>query len=150
MVHCGLFEVELDKYLFSHQMPRIWLDYCQFLVSQCKITRSRRSFDRALRALPVTQHPRIWPLYLRFVRNLPLPETAIRVYRRYLKVRSSCITQSYTTAVLTFDWQLVEMVMYFYGFLVWCDRSNSMLLTMSKVSWKFPDSCPGVLRHWLF
>lgn len=69
-------------------MPRIWLDYCQFLVSQCKITRSRRTFDRALRALPVTQHPRIWPLYLRFVRNLPLPETAIRVYRRYLKVRA--------------------------------------------------------------
>lgn len=69
------------------QMPRVWLDYCQFLVSQCKITRSRRTFDRALRALPITQHPRIWPLYLRFARNLPLPETAIRVYRRYLKVR---------------------------------------------------------------
>ena len=69
-----------------NQMPRIWLDYCQFLVTQCKITRSRRTFDRALRGLPVTQHPRIWPLYLRFVRNLPLPETAIRVYRRYLKV----------------------------------------------------------------
>lgn len=67
-------------------MPRIWLDYCQFLVSQCKITRSRRLFDRALRALPVTQHSRIWPLYLRFARKLPLPETAIRVYRRYLKV----------------------------------------------------------------
>ncbi|CAB1341445.1 unnamed protein product [Coregonus sp. 'balchen'] len=72
--------------VFMHKMPRIWLDYCQFLVSQCKITRSRRTFDRALRALPVTQHPRIWPLYLRFARNLPLPETAIRVYRRYLKL----------------------------------------------------------------
>lgn len=71
----------------SPQMPRIWIDYCQFMVSQCKITRSRRTFDRALRALPVTQHPRIWPLYLRFGRNLPLPETAIRVFRRYLKVR---------------------------------------------------------------
>uniref|UniRef100_A0A8C5H8J0 Pre-mRNA-splicing factor SYF1 n=1 Tax=Gouania willdenowi TaxID=441366 RepID=A0A8C5H8J0_GOUWI len=69
-----------------HKMPRIWLDYCQFLVSQSKITRSRRVFDRALRALPVTQHPRVWPLYLRFARNLPLPETAIRVYRRYLKL----------------------------------------------------------------
>lgn len=75
-------------------MPRIWMDYCQFLVSQCKITRSRRTFDRALRALPVTQHPRIWPLYLRFVRDLPLPETAIRVYRRYLKVRTYCTTLS--------------------------------------------------------
>uniref|UniRef100_I3IZT4 Pre-mRNA-splicing factor SYF1 n=1 Tax=Oreochromis niloticus TaxID=8128 RepID=I3IZT4_ORENI len=72
--------------VFMHKMPRIWMDYCQFLVSQCKITRSRRTFDRALRALPVTQHPRIWPLYLRFVRDLPLPETAIRVYRRYLKL----------------------------------------------------------------
>ncbi|KAG7252294.1 hypothetical protein CRUP_036664 [Coryphaenoides rupestris] len=71
--------------VFMHKMPRIWLDYCQFLVSQCKITRSRRSFDRALRALPVTQHSRIWPLYLRFARKLPLPETAICVYRRYLK-----------------------------------------------------------------
>ncbi|KAG7263622.1 hypothetical protein CRUP_012857 [Coryphaenoides rupestris] len=59
--------------VFMHKMPRIWLDYCQFLVSQCKITRSRRSFDRALRALPVTQHSRIWPLYLRFARKLPLP-----------------------------------------------------------------------------
>lgn len=72
--------------VFMHKMPRIWIDYCQFVVSQCKITRSRRTFDRALRALPVTQHPRIWPLYLRFVQNLPLPETALRVYRRYLKL----------------------------------------------------------------
>uniref|UniRef100_A0A672MV74 XPA binding protein 2 n=1 Tax=Sinocyclocheilus grahami TaxID=75366 RepID=A0A672MV74_SINGR len=72
--------------VFMHKMPRIWIDYCQLMVSQCKITRSRRTFDRALRALPITQHPRIWPLYLRFARNLPLPETAIRVYRRYLKL----------------------------------------------------------------
>uniref|UniRef100_A0A672R6Q4 Pre-mRNA-splicing factor SYF1 n=1 Tax=Sinocyclocheilus grahami TaxID=75366 RepID=A0A672R6Q4_SINGR len=66
--------------VFMHKMPRLWIDYCQFMVSQCKITRSRRTFDRALRALPITQHPRIWPLYLRFAHNLPLPETAIRVY----------------------------------------------------------------------
>ncbi|XP_066563909.1 pre-mRNA-splicing factor SYF1 [Amia ocellicauda] len=72
--------------VFMHKMPRIWLDYCQFLVDQCRITRSRRTFDRALRALPVTQHPRVWPLYLRFVRRHPLPETAVRAYRRYLKL----------------------------------------------------------------
>ncbi|NXJ58700.1 SYF1 factor, partial [Spizaetus tyrannus] len=68
------------------QMPRIWLDYCQFLVEQGRITRTRRTFDRALRALPITQHHRIWPLYLQFVRRYPLPETAVRVYRRYLKL----------------------------------------------------------------
>ncbi|XP_053320367.1 pre-mRNA-splicing factor SYF1 [Spea bombifrons] len=72
--------------VFMHKMPRIWMDYCQFLVDQCKITRTRRTFDRALRALPITQHHRIWPLYLRFVRSYQLPETAVRVYRRYLKL----------------------------------------------------------------
>uniref|UniRef100_V9KGE2 Pre-mRNA-splicing factor SYF1 n=2 Tax=Callorhinchus milii TaxID=7868 RepID=V9KGE2_CALMI len=72
--------------VFMHKMPRIWLDYCQFLVDQYKISRTRRTFDRALRALPVTQHYRVWPGYLRFVRAHPLPETAVRVYRRYLKL----------------------------------------------------------------
>lgn len=51
--------------VFMHKMPRIWLDYCQFLIDQCKITRTRRTFDRALRALPITQHHRIWPMYLK-------------------------------------------------------------------------------------
>ena len=74
------------------QMPRIWLDYCQFLMDQCKITRTRRTFDRALRALPLTQHNRIWPLYLKFIRMYDLPETAVRVYRRYLKVRQHCLS----------------------------------------------------------
>ncbi|KAM9096036.1 pre-mRNA-splicing factor SYF1 [Sarcophilus harrisii] len=72
--------------VFMHKMPRLWLDYCQFLMEQGRITRTRRTFDRALRALPITQHSRIWPLYLRFVRSHPLPETAVRVYRRFLKL----------------------------------------------------------------
>ncbi|XP_069737661.1 pre-mRNA-splicing factor SYF1 isoform X1 [Phaenicophaeus curvirostris] len=72
--------------VFMHKMPRIWLDYCQFLVDQGRITRTRRTFDRALRALPITQHHRVWPLYLSFVRRYPLPETAVRVYRRFLKL----------------------------------------------------------------
>ncbi|XP_033643513.1 pre-mRNA-splicing factor SYF1-like [Asterias rubens] len=72
--------------VFMHKMPRIWLDYCQFLMDQRKISRVRRTFDRALRALPISQHHRIWPLYLKFVRMYPLHETAVRVYRRYLKL----------------------------------------------------------------
>ena len=67
-------------------MPRIWLDYCQFLQDQCKVSRVRRTFDRALRALPISQHHRIWPHYLKFARAHPLHETAVRIYRRYLKV----------------------------------------------------------------
>lgn len=69
-----------------HKMPRIWMDYCSFMTSQCKITRSRHIYDRALRALPITQHHRIWPLYLGFLKKFAIPETAVRVYRRYLKL----------------------------------------------------------------
>lgn len=72
--------------VFMHKMPRIWMDYCTFLTDQCKITRTRKVFDRALRALPVTQHHRIWPLYLGFVKKHDIPETAVRVFRRYLKL----------------------------------------------------------------
>ncbi|KAG8178719.1 hypothetical protein JTE90_023265 [Oedothorax gibbosus] len=72
--------------VFMHKMPRIWLDYCEFLTVQCQVTRTRHVFDRALRALPITQHHRIWPLYLKFVSTKAIPETAVRVYRRYLKL----------------------------------------------------------------
>lgn len=72
--------------VFMHKMPRIWLDYCAFITNQCRMTRSRQVFDRALRALPITQHHRIWPLYLGFLKRFDIPETAVRVYRRYLKL----------------------------------------------------------------
>lgn len=72
--------------VFMHKMPRIWMDYCSFMSSQCKITRTRHVFDRALRALPITQHHRIWPLYLLFLKKFDIPESAVRVYRRYLKL----------------------------------------------------------------
>ncbi|XP_046404524.1 pre-mRNA-splicing factor syf1 homolog [Ischnura elegans] len=72
--------------VFMHKMPRIWLDYCQLLVDQKRVTRTRQVFDRSLRALPVTQHHRIWPLYLEFVRSHHSHETAVRVFRRYLKL----------------------------------------------------------------
>ncbi|CAH0387979.1 unnamed protein product [Bemisia tabaci] len=72
--------------VFMHKMPRIWLDYCEFLISQKQITTTRRVFDRALRALPITQHHRIWPPYLEFVKSYNITETALRVFRRYLKL----------------------------------------------------------------
>ncbi|XP_048587532.1 pre-mRNA-splicing factor SYF1-like [Nematostella vectensis] len=89
--------------VFMHKMPRIWLDYCQFLVDQCKITKTRRTFDRALRALPITQHYRIWPLYLKFVRMYPVYETAVRVYRRYLKLEPEN-TEGYINYLLSIGW----------------------------------------------
>lgn len=69
-----------------HKMPRIWIMYLQTLTHQKLLTQTRRTFDRALCALPVTQHDRIWEPYLVFVSQKGVPiETSLRVYRRYLK-----------------------------------------------------------------
>jgi len=73
--------------VFMNKMPRIWVEYCHFLLKQYKLTKSRQTLDRALRSLPITQHERIWKIYLRFINQefIP-PETAIRCWRRYLQL----------------------------------------------------------------
>ncbi|KAI5327141.1 hypothetical protein L3X38_026537 [Prunus dulcis] len=69
-----------------HKMPKIWILYLQTLTEQKLFTRTRRTFDRALCALPVTQHDGIWDPYLEFVSRKGIPiETSLRLYRRYLK-----------------------------------------------------------------
>ncbi|XP_062189952.1 uncharacterized protein LOC133892983 [Phragmites australis] len=69
-----------------HKMPHVWILYLTSLLDQRLLTRARRAFDRALRALPVTQHDRIWPLYLRLASIQACPvETSLRVFRRYLQ-----------------------------------------------------------------
>ncbi len=68
-------------------MPRIWLEYGDFLIRQRKFTLTRRVFDRALRSLPLTQHDRMWKLYIKFIRSPDVPsQTGVKVFRRYLKV----------------------------------------------------------------
>jgi pre-mRNA-splicing factor SYF1 len=71
---------------YMNKMPRIWIDYCEFLLDQCWITRTRRACDRALRSLPVTQHNRIWPIYLKLVETFNIPDTGVKVYKRYSKL----------------------------------------------------------------
>jgi pre-mRNA-splicing factor SYF1 len=51
-----------------------------------RLTYTRRTFDRALKALPVTQHSKLWDLYLKFAHRAG-GETCVRVWRRYLKVQ---------------------------------------------------------------
>ncbi|KAI9487355.1 MAG: pre-mRNA splicing factor Syf-1 [Benjaminiella poitrasii] len=68
-----------------NKMPRIWLDYLSLLTTLPMITRTRRAFDNALRALPVSQHKRIWELYLQFAKAAG-GETAIHIQKRYLKL----------------------------------------------------------------
>lgn len=89
-----------------HKMPRIWIMYLETLTSQKFITKTRRTFDRALCALPVTQHDRIWEIYLRFVEQEGIPiETSLRVYRRYLKYDPSHIEDFIEFLVKSKLWQ---------------------------------------------
>ncbi|KMT07001.1 hypothetical protein BVRB_6g153330 [Beta vulgaris subsp. vulgaris] len=89
-----------------HKMPRIWIMYLQTLTQQKLVTRTRRTFDRAFCALPVTQHDRIWEPYLIFVgqRGIPI-ETSLRVYRRYLKYDPSHIEDFIEFLITSERWQ---------------------------------------------
>lgn len=58
---CNTYERALVS---MHKMPRIWLDYLELLLEMRLVTTTRRAFDRSLAALPITQHDRIWVLYL--------------------------------------------------------------------------------------
>lgn len=74
--------------VFMHKMPRIWIEYCTLLDKQYLVTRTRRTFNRALEALPITQHARIWALYLEFINRRHVPvETAVRIYKRYMQLQ---------------------------------------------------------------
>ncbi|KAI9705601.1 MAG: pre-mRNA-splicing factor syf1 [Candelina mexicana] len=78
----SLFERAL---ILLNKMPRIWEMYLSFLMQQPIVTQTRRTFDRALRALPITQHNRIWALYRPFA-NSASGETAIKIWRRYMQI----------------------------------------------------------------
>uniref|UniRef100_A0A0N5BZ31 Pre-mRNA-splicing factor SYF1 n=1 Tax=Strongyloides papillosus TaxID=174720 RepID=A0A0N5BZ31_STREA len=67
-------------------MPRIWIDYCIFCTARGSITHTRKVFDRALQSLPIKQHRLIWPYYVKFIQMHNIPETAIVVFKRYLKL----------------------------------------------------------------
>jgi pre-mRNA-splicing factor SYF1 len=78
----ALFERAL---ILLNKMPRIWEMYLSFLLLQPIVTLTRRTFDRALRALPITQHNRIWALYRPFA-NSASGQTAIKIWRRYMQI----------------------------------------------------------------
>lgn len=75
-----------------NKMPKMWLDYAKFLAKQKLISRTRNVYDKALRALPVTQHGLIWDYYLEWACSLDeLTDTAKHVYSRYVEFKPSGI-----------------------------------------------------------
>jgi pre-mRNA-splicing factor SYF1 len=59
--------------------------YLTFLMQQPLVTVTRRVFDRALRALPMTQHNRIWAKYRPFADSAS-GNTAICIWKRYIQI----------------------------------------------------------------
>ncbi len=59
------------------RMPRIWIDYLQFVQSWCRdLSLAREVVDGALAALPITQHVRIWDTLFE---GLPLGPVQLKV-----------------------------------------------------------------------
>lgn len=94
------------------KMPRVWLGLLALLIETQRVTATRRAFNRALRALPITQHHRVWQPYLAFVRTLATPHLAVRAYRRYLLLEPSARDEfvSFLFSVHAYDEASVQLV----------------------------------------
>ncbi|KAK9448076.1 uncharacterized protein V1518DRAFT_419595 [Limtongia smithiae] len=92
------------------KMPRLWIDYLTFLVRQCRVTDTRRTFDRALRTLPLSQHDRVWPIYLSFARSVGGP-TAVAVYKRYIQFKPADI-EDYISLLVSLDYYALAAQQY--------------------------------------
>ncbi|KAL8272800.1 hypothetical protein Esti_003274 [Eimeria stiedai] len=72
--------------LHLSRMPELWRMFLSFLQQQRQLTRCRRTFDAALRALAVTQHELLWPDMMEYVKSCGVPETAVCLYRRWIMI----------------------------------------------------------------
>lgn len=105
-------------------MPRVWLEYAEFMMTQKKITRIRHIFDRALRSIAFTQHDRIWKLYIEFVTSGDVPvQTGIRVWKRYLKVCSPRLKSDHQYEPT----QMEEFVDYLVQFEEWNEAAHQLV-----------------------
>lgn len=92
----GLYDQALEM---LDSMPRIWLDYLELRIHAIKrkktsLTAARRCFDKCLRALPTTQHKKVWQIYLEFAESTPLKVRAY-IHRRFTEFdpawRETCV-----------------------------------------------------------
>lgn len=101
-------------------MPRIiWIDY-QFFTDKCKITQTRCTFN--LSALPLTQHNRIWPLFLKLICSYDLPSGCTG---RYLKVIKS-------------EWGKRLILMFFFFLFSFIQRILQPITLVQRSHWTLP------------
>ncbi len=105
------------------KMPRIWLDYIHLLINSCKVTKTRKVFDRALQTLPITQHDKIWILYIKWSRKNEIPIQTIQLYNRYIQLMPSEIENfiSFLESTQVCGWGLA---------------SKLLLRIVQDISWK--------------
>jgi pre-mRNA-splicing factor SYF1 len=145
--------------VFMNKMPRIWIDYCQFLIEQRLITKTRHTFDNALMSLPVTQHDKIWEYYATWIETVPSPLSVIKVYKRYIRfnpdaredyVEYLLSTKLYEQAVLAIKELLNDDMFY-------SKRKRSKFdywIIMCDIISKYPDEvanidCEKIIRYGL-
>ncbi|CAD7932214.1 unnamed protein product [Amoebophrya sp. A25] len=99
--------------VFLHKMPRIWIDYIQFLMEQKRITGTRRAIDAAIRTLPIHQHYRIWNEAIPWLKEEYVPRsTCLNLFRRYLMLEPGHVETfiAYLLQQEIFDEAAVRMV----------------------------------------
>ncbi len=75
--------------IYMLKMPMIWVNYIQFLMEQNLVTKTRLIVNKSLQMLPVTQHKKIWDIYIPWVESLSgCHKSKIEIFRRYLKFNS--------------------------------------------------------------
>lgn len=85
---------------FLHKMPRIWIMFCEFLIKQRLVTKTRETFDKALASLPATQHEKIWVLYHSWAFQLDSIQTSKSIFQRYLRINPD-FKENYLDYLLT-------------------------------------------------
>ena len=72
--------------IYMMKMPIIWINYIQFLIEQNLITKTKLIFNKALQAIPITQHKKLWDIYIPWVESLSgCHKSKIEIFKRYIK-----------------------------------------------------------------
>ena len=91
-----------------YKFPRIWLMYLDFLTNEGFMTRTRLVLNRALVALPVSQHSRIWEAGLVFIKKLSPPLATVHcLFDRYLQLEPEAIDNYIAYLTAREDWEEV-------------------------------------------
>ena len=72
--------------IYMMKMPVIWINYIQFLIEQNLITKTKIIFNKALQAIPITQHKKLWDIYIPWIESLSgCHKSKIEIFNRYIK-----------------------------------------------------------------